>query len=79
MEDYSVAYIAADGAITPVEAIYADGLLSFETNHFSTYAVIQVPTPENDNPNTGDAHWALLVLMMAAGLACLPILTRRFA
>ncbi len=39
--DYYVAYVAEDGAITAMPTTYADGVLSFETTHFSNYVVLE--------------------------------------
>ena len=83
--DYYVAYVADDGSITAMPTTYADGVLSFETTHFSSYVVLEnkTTTPEADpsNPQTGDnSHLMLFVSLMvfsAAGLAM--CLTKRCA
>ena len=49
--DYYVAYVAEDGTITAMPTTYADGVLSFETTHFSSYVVLENVTV---NPGTGD-------------------------
>ena len=67
--DYYVAYVADDGTITAMPTTYADGVLSFETTHFSSYVVLENVTinppaddttgpsenpPADDTPSTGD-------------------------
>lgn len=85
--DYYVAYIADDGTITAMPTTYADGVLSFETSHFSSYVVLEnmtvtpEPTPDPSNPQTGDNSllflWVIVMLLSAAGLTV--CLTKRRA
>ena len=49
--DYYVAYVADDGTITAMPTTYSDGVLSFETTHFSSYVVLENVTV---NPPTDD-------------------------
>lgn len=85
--DYYVAYVADDGTITAMPTTYADGVLSFETTHFSSYVVLEnktttpEPTPDPSNPQTGDnSHLMLFVAMMVVSAACLTVcLTKRRA
>ena len=68
--DYIVAYVADDGSITNMPTVYANGVLSFETTHFSHYVVLEnVAPPTGDNPPTGDINVMLFVLLMAASVA----------
>lgn len=74
-QDYYVAYVAADGTVTPMDTTFADGMLTFRTNHFSNYVVLEEVVVEEDNPNTGDGiAWVVLMLM---GTACLIPVTKR--
>lgn len=85
--DYYVAYVADDGTITAMPTTYADGILSFETTHFSSYVVLEnktvtpEPTPDPSNPQTGDNSmlflWVNMMLLSAAGLTV--CLTKRRA
>lgn len=80
--DVTVYYVAQDGAYTACETQYADGVVTFTTDHFSTYMVgyasemVEVPGTDNgsnpDNPGspaTGDSSPLLLwtiLLVLAA-------------
>lgn len=85
--DYYVAYVADDGTITAMPTTYADGVLTFETTHFSSYVVLEnktvtpEPTPDPSNPQTGDNSllflWVTVMLLSAAGLTV--CLTKRRA
>lgn len=83
--DYYVAYVADDGTITAMPTTYVDGVLSFETTHFSSYVVLEnkATTPEADpsNPKTGDnSHLMLFVALMVISAAGLTVcLTKRRA
>lgn len=62
--EFLVAYIADDGTMTVMPTSYANGALTFETTHFSSYVVLEV---ENSSaPDTGDSTAiALFVMLMA--------------
>lgn len=85
--DYYVAYVAEDGTITAMPTTYADGVLCFETTHFSSYVVLEnktvtpEPTPDPSNPQTGDnSHLLLFVALMVISAAALTVcLTKRRA
>ena len=85
--NYYVAYVADDGSITAMPTTYADGILSFETTHFSSYVVLEnktvtpEPTPDPSNPQTGDnSHLMLFVVLMVVSAAGLTVcLTKRRA
>ena len=85
--DYYVAYVADDGTITAMPTTCADGVLSFETTHFSNYVVLEnvtvtpQPTPDPSNPQTGDnSHLMLFVVLMVVSAAGLTVcLTKRRA
>lgn len=72
-DDFYVAYVADDGAVTKMPTTFADNYLRFETTHFSHYAVVEnVTPPTGDNPPTGDVNvmlFALLVVASVAGMA----------
>jgi len=68
--DFVVAYVADDGTITLMPTTYANGVLSFETTHFSNYVVLAV----SDNPKTGDTTVNTLVaLLVLSGAACVAL------
>ncbi len=82
--DYYVAYVADDGTITAMPTTYADGVLSFETTHFSSYVVLEnktvtpEPTPDPSNPQTGDnSHLMLFVVLMVISPAALVACTTK--
>ena len=85
--DYYVAYVADDGTITAMPTTYADGILFFETTHFSSYVVLEnktttpEPTPDPSNPQTGDnSHLLLFVALMVISAVGLTVcLTKRRA
>lgn len=56
---FKVAYIDDDGKVAEIfDAILKDGVVTFETSHLSTYAIIgynAVTLSEEDNPTIGDA------------------------
>lgn len=68
-KDFYVAYVAADGTITPMSTTYANGTLTFETTHFSNYVVLE----NTGSPNTGDNGVmlaALLIVSAGTALVC---------
>lgn len=72
--DYYVAYVAEDGNITAMPTTYADGVLTFETTHFSSYVVLEnkttAPEAAPSNPQTGDnSPLFLLVMVMVVSIA----------
>ncbi len=66
-DQYYVAYVADDGTITVMPTEYKDGVLSFETTHFSNYVVLK---HNSDNPNTGDVSILLPAVLMVISAAC---------
>ncbi len=69
--DYYVAYVADDGTITPMTTTYNNGVLSFETTHFSHYVVIDNTTV----PDAGDdlfilASVSMVVLIVSGFVIC---------
>ncbi|MBE6916731.1 MAG: hypothetical protein E7470_02325 [Ruminococcaceae bacterium] len=83
--DYYVAYVADDGTITAMPTTYADGILSFETTHFSNYVVLEnktvTPPLDPDIPETGDNSLLVLfvVLMVASAAGLTVCFTKRRA
>lgn len=61
-EHFYVAYVAADGTLTPLPTTYANGMLRFETTHFSNYVVLD----NTNNPKDGDNGFMLAVLLMVS-------------
>ena len=63
-KDFQVVYIADDGSTTVIEnATYADGVLTLELEHFSTYAIVQDTMLGDTN---GDGSITILDLMRLA-------------
>ena len=72
--DYVVVYVADDGTVTNMPTVYNNGYLSFETTHFSHYAVVENEVPSTgDNPPTGDADIMLFVVLLVVSTACLAV------
>lgn len=76
--DYTVLYIADDGAVKEIKTSYEDGNLVFDLEHFSEYVVVNTKTtsaaPDTGvNPDTGDhvmlAPVALLLVLSVMGMA----------
>ena len=65
--DYYVAYVADDGTITAMPTTYADGVLKFETTHFSSYVVLE--NVKDSDPTGIDLHIAFFALLMVASAA----------
>lgn len=79
-----VYYIAADGTFTDMKATFADDKLSFVTDHFSQYAIVEgtvdsttsdATVTQTGSPKTGDASdmmmWTMIMLVCAATLVML--------
>lgn len=67
--NYYVAYIAGDGTITAMPTAYAEGMLTFETTHFSHYVVLE-KVPGGENPPTSDGlNWLLVAVLVIASTA----------
>ena len=50
-----VFYVAEDGSMEDVNAVYADGKMTFTVAHFSNYVIVdETVVKDNDNSNTGD-------------------------
>ncbi len=72
-EDFYVVYIAEDGTVTPMPTTYRDGKISFETNHFSQYAVLETP----QNPETADVALLLPAVLIPFTLLGAVLLLRK--
>ncbi|MBR1868401.1 MAG: hypothetical protein IJ800_07535, partial [Clostridia bacterium] len=48
-----VYYVADDGTRTDMNATFADGVATFATNHFSTYAIVLEDAPTSDSTRKG--------------------------
>jgi hypothetical protein len=82
--DFYVAYVADDGTITEMPTTYKDGVLTFQTTHFSSYVVLDSSSETDDtNTSTGDNTPILLLVSMlvisAASLAVLIPKKKNFA
>ncbi len=84
-KDFYVAYVADDGTVTAMPTTYADGKLTFETTHFSSYVVVDKSAAAEvtpGNPQTGDSShillFTVLMLMSAAALAVCTTKRRTF-
>lgn len=65
--DYYVAYVADDGTITAMPTTYADGVLKFETTHFSSFVVLE--NVKDSDPTGIDLHIAFFGILMIASAA----------
>lgn len=76
--DYYVAHIADDGTVTALPTTYANGMLTFQTTHFSNYVVLE---NAKDSDPTGDSTAvAFFAVVMLASAACLTLcVTKRKA
>ena len=54
--DYSVIYIADDGAIQNIKTEYKDGCLVVELEHFSDYVVVNNAAKSDDEDNSGSGE-----------------------
>ena len=78
-----------NGVLTELEATYVDGVLTFETNQFSTYTLVKksaasaVPETPGNQPNvpaTGDSSNVMLwILMMVMALGTMIFIFRKSA
>ncbi len=76
--DYYVAYVADDGTITAMPTAYANKMLTFVTNHFSSYVILEKTADPpaaggapatNGNPQTGDnGVWILMIALTAISI-----------
>lgn len=83
-KDFYVAYVADDGTVTAMPTTYADGKLTFETTHFSSYVVVDKSAAAEavpGNPQTGDSSHILLftALMVVSATALAVCATKRRA
>jgi LPXTG-motif cell wall-anchored protein len=72
--------VEADGSLTDMKATVIDGMLVFETDHFSIYAIAQISTADSTpgNPKTGDSSNPLVPLaMMIISMAALAVLSKK--
>ena len=68
--DFVVAYVADNGKVTEMPTTYKDGVISFETTHFSDYIIAEKATLPNSNPKTGDVMFMpVMMLTSLLGLA----------
>ena len=65
-----------NGSRTAVETSYADGRLSFDTDHFSVYMVdvVAEPEPGSDGGNGGGSNTGLIIGAVVAVIAVLAVL-----
>lgn len=67
---FRVYYLADDGTKTPMPTSYADGQLSFETSHFSTYIVMELAKSQTgsqtvlSNPVVAGAAVGMVVMVV---------------
>ncbi len=68
--DFAVAYVADNGKVTAMPTTYKDGVISFETTHFSSYIIAEKATLPNSNPKTGEVMLMPAVMLVSMlGLA----------
>ncbi len=89
-----VAYIDDGGAVTYIDATVQDGKISFVTNHFSSYAVVQRTTTSGSGtetetetqldaiPKTGEGNtdtlWWLLAVLSGMGMVAFALMYRKW-
>lgn len=77
MDNLVIAYINAEGEITYLECtVNEDGTISFVTDHFSNYALMQkIETVKSTSPQTGDENyiliWITLCIMSMIAIYCI--------
>jgi hypothetical protein len=76
--DFVVAYVADNGKVTEMPTTYQDGVISFETTHFSDYIIAEKTTLPDSNPKTGDTM-IMPVVMLASLLGLAICFTKRRA
>ena len=76
--DFCVAYIDDNGKMTAMPTTYKDGILVFETTHFSSYIVLE-KIHLNDNPPTGDNGIAMALALMTVSAAAVILLGKKKA
>jgi hypothetical protein len=76
--DFVVAYVADNGKVTEMPTTYKDGVISFETTHFSDYIIAEKATLPNSNPKTGDVMF-MPVMMLTSLLGLAICVTKRRA
>ncbi len=80
-KDFYVAYVADDGTVTAMPTTYADGKLTFETTHFSSYVVVDKSAAAEaapSSPQTGDSsHILLFTALMVMSAAALAVCTTK--
>lgn len=76
--DFCVAYIDDNGKMTAMPTTYKDGILVFETTHFSEYVVLE-KSYLNDNPPTGDNGIAMVLALMTVSAAAVILLGKKKA
>jgi hypothetical protein len=74
--DFAVAYVADNGKVTAMPTTYQNGVISFETTHFSSYIIAEKATLPNSNPKTGDVM-LMPVVMLVSLLGLAICLTKR--
>lgn len=77
-EDFCVAYIDDNGKMTAMPTTYKNGILVFETTHFSSYIVLE-KIHLNDNPPTGDNGIAMALALMTVSAAAVILLGKKKA
>ena len=76
--DFAVAYVADNGKVTAMPTTYKDGVISFETTHFSSYIIAEKATLPNSNPKTGDNTLLPVVLLTVSLLGMAVCITKRY-
>lgn len=76
--DFAVAYVADNGKVTEMPTTYKDGVISFETTHFSSYVIAEKATLPNANPKTGDNAVLPFVLLTVSLLGMAVCITRKY-
>lgn len=77
--DFVVAYVADNGKVTQMPTTYKDGVISFETTHFSSYVIAEKATIPDGNPKTGDNFLLPVVLLILSLFGIAVCVTKRYA
>jgi len=69
-EDYQVFWVSEDGQLEEMETTYADGYLSFTTDHFSTFVILRPLAAA-----AGPSDWWLIPVVAAVVLGAAALVT----
>ncbi len=76
-ENLKVIHIADDGTITDMNATRDGNYMTFNTTHFSKYAIVEVTTPEKPAKVTPWWVWVLIALAIVVIILLIVLILRR--